>query len=497
MNLKASITPALILTVFLCSAVQIYPQTVFPRLEPDKKALEFHNLGVKDGYSWAELAQISLWASGDTTSSNMEKINAAVTSLNALSGLLPSSREKAEFILTYMHSNFLKRYSLYQTRVDTLLTVGTFNCVSSAAFYIILCNSAGIKTSAVITKEHAFVIVHIDGHDIDVETTNRYGFDPGNRKEFHDQFGKLTGFSYVPAQNYRDRQTIENIELVSLILNNRISDYERRNNFSDPVPLAVDRAALLLGSSFEVTEQAYASEFLFTDPRRDLMDRLLNYGASLLKSNKEEEGLRWAASASSKYSDPVRWNDFFHTAINNGTARLIKDRKIKDAESFLIKYKSYLSQENFAQLDSLIADADLLIRANNIITAAEGDSVISGIKQARDDGRLSEKRSSELLTFAIQKTASILCAPPGRNWRAAVDYLEKALFLHGANRELEQTMRTYKNNLAAEYHNRFAAEWNKKNFEGAEQILNEGLEQYPDNKQLLSDRQLVNKYKEN
>ena len=512
MNLKASITPVLILALILCSPAGIYPQTAFPRLEPDQKALEYHRLGVNKNHSWDELAAISLWAStgepspsdpksgggsadnGGANSSNLEKIKAAVSILNNSAEIPSSQREKAEYILTFMHSNFLKRYSLYQTRVDTLLSFGTYNCVSSAALYIIFCNSAGLRTSAVITKEHAFVIVHIDGLDIDVETTNRYGFDPGNRKEFHDQFGKLTGFSYVPAQNYRDRQTIENIELISLILNNKISDYERRSNFADPVPLAVDRAALLLGSSFEVTEQAYASEFLFTDPRRDLMDRLLNYGASLLKSNKEEEGIRWAVSASARYSDPVRWNNFLHAAVNNRIARFIRDRKIKEAEDFLENNKSHISKADYDQLDSVIADADLLIRANNIITAADGDAVVSGIEQARNGGRISEKRASELLTFAIQKTASLLCASPGRNWRAAIAYLEKALYQYGVNRDLEQTMRTYKNNLAAEYHNRFAAEWNKKNYGAAEQILNEGLEQFPDNRQLLSDRQIVNRY---
>jgi len=495
-NKKASITPVIFLAVFLCSGALIYSQTAFPRLEPDQKALEFYKLGANDGYSWMELAQISLWASGDTASSNLDIIKAAVSKLNNSAELPSSAGEKAEFILTFMHSNFLKRYSLYQTRVDTLLTVGTYNCVSSAALYIIFCNSAGIRTSAVITKEHAFVIVHIDGNEIDVETTNRYGFDPGNRKEFHDQFGKLTGFSYVPARNYKDRQTIENIELVSLILNNRIGDYERRNNLIDTVPLAVDRAALLLGSSFDVTEQATASEFLFTDPRRDLMDRLLYYGAILLKSGKEAEGIRWAVFASSRYADPNRWNDFFLTAVNNGTARLIKDRKIKDAEIFLETNKSYLIKEDYAHLDSLIIDTDLKIRANNIITSAEGDSVISAVKQARDSQRLSEKRASELLTFAIQKTASSISAPPGRNWRAAIEYLEKALFLHGANRELEQTIRTYKSNLALDYHNRFALEWNKKNYDAAEKIINEGLEQFPDNRQLLSDRQIINRQRQ-
>ncbi|MCL2759905.1 MAG: hypothetical protein FWD22_06795, partial [Treponema sp.] len=187
MKIKPSITPALILMFFLCSHAEIHPQTGFPRLEPDPKALEYYRL--TERYSWIELAQISLWASGDSTLSSLEKIRTAVTGLINSPDLPVSGREKAEFILTYMHSNILRRYSLLQTRVDTMFTNGSYNCVSSAALFIILCRSMGINTSGVITKEHAFVIVHIDGQDIDVETTNRFGFDPGNRKEFHDEFG--------------------------------------------------------------------------------------------------------------------------------------------------------------------------------------------------------------------------------------------------------------------------------------------------------------------
>jgi tetratricopeptide (TPR) repeat protein len=293
----------------------------------------------------------------------------------------------------------------------------------------------------------------------------------------------------VPPTNYRDRQTINQIELVSLILNNRISDFERANNFTGSVPLAVDRAALLLGNTFTVTAELSNSEFLFADPRKDLMDRLINYGAYLLRSNKEEDVIRWAVFASSMYPDPNRWQELLLAAMNNRMSRFIREKKISDARIFLENNKTNISGANYAQLDILIVDAELLNRANNFKTAAEGDEIIIAVEQAQSSKRISEKRASELITFIVQKTAQSLCAAPLKDWRAAISYLENALFKYGVNRELEQSLRTYKGNLAADYHNRFAAEWNKKNYNEAERILDEGLEEFPDNRQLLADKQ--------
>jgi hypothetical protein len=492
-SLKPSITPVLILAIILSFPAKIYAQNAFPRIEPDPKALDYNRLGKKSGYSWQELAEISLWSSGDAALSGMEKIRTAVSALSAAIDPAASGREKAEFILSYMHKTVLKSYSLYQTRLDTLLSNGRFNCVSSAVLYMILCKSAGIDTSGVMTKDHAFAMVHFDGQDIDVETTNSFGFDPGNRKEFHDSSGKITGFAYVPPQNYRDRQTINQIELVSLILNNRIGDFERSNNFAASVPLALDRAALLLGDSYSLTSEIAASEFLFTDPRKDLMDRLLNYGASLLKSNKEEDCIRWAVLASSRYPDNGRWQELFLAAVNNRMSRFIKDRKISDARIFLESQKTHITEANYAQLDALIIDAELLNRANNFKTTAEGDEIIADIEKARISGRLDGKRAAELLTYTVQKAAISLCEPPLRDWRAAIKYLENAISKYGANRELEQSIRAYKSNLAADYHNRFATEWNKKNFDEAERILNEGLDEFPNDRQLLSDKQIIAK----
>ena len=440
-----------------------------------------------------ELAEICLWASGDTSASNIDKIRAASDSIKNAPDLPDLDKDRAEYILKFMHKNIIKSYSLYQTRIDTMLSTGRYNCVSSAVLYMILCQSLGINAKGVMTKDHAFVTIPMGETDIDVETTNAYGFDPGNRTEFHDQFGKLTGFSYVPAKNYRDRQTISRIELVSLILNNRIVDHERQNQFADSVPLAIDRAALLAGNTLTVGSTIETQGTILTDPRKDLMDRLFNFGAMLLRAGREEEGLRWAAAASPVYPDEKRWQEFIMAAVNNHLMRLINSNKRAEARLFIDGQKNALSQANYDKFDALLVDSELFGRANQIRTAEDGDSVVNAVEQARNSGKIQDKRAVELITFAVLKTATYISTQPAGNWRAAIQYIEASLSRLGANRELEQALNVYRGNLTADYHNRFAVEWNKKNYSEAERILNEGLAEFPNDRQLLSDKQIIAK----
>jgi hypothetical protein len=490
---KSSIILSLAI-IFFTAGIQSFAQSAtMPRLEPDPKALEYFQLGLKGyGYSWTDLAEISLWASGDTSSVNLNKINTLVAALRDAHGLPPSGEERAEFILAFMHKTPLKAYSAFQTRVDALFSSGRFNCVSSAVLYMILCESAGIKTSGVMTKDHAFVTVHSGGTDIDVETTNPYGFDPGNRKEFHDQFGKLTGFAYVPGRNYRDRQTIDQIKLISLIMNNRMTELESRNLYVEAVPIAVDRYTLLSGNAQAVVDSASSSDHLFMDPRKDLLDRLLNYGTALLKAGKEEDCLRWATVASARYPES-RWQELILAAANNRIMKYVKANQTTEARNFLNNQKTLLTAADYTQLDAMLLETELLAAANKIRAVGDGDAVIIAVEKALENGRISAARAAEIRTFAVNKTAAALCAAPARDWRAAITYIENAIARFGADRELEQAMRTYRGNLAADYHNRFAAAWNKKNFDEAERILSEGLAEIPDDRRLLADRETINK----
>ena len=490
---KCPIIFALCALIFFHSQAAVFAQRaeVFPRIEPETLALEFFQRGVQNGFSWEDLAEISIWASGGNGNA-LQRIHQLAASIQASPDFPSTQREQAEFILLYLHRNVFRAYSLMQTRVDTVFVNGRFNCVSSAVLYVVLAKSIGLDVSGVKTIDHAFAMVHIDGEDIDVETTSRHGFDPGNRREFHDEFGRITGFVYVPAQNYHDRQTITPIELVSLIMTNRISDLETRRRFSEAVPIAVDRAALLIGNA--KYQRAGSSSPFFEDPRNDLMNRLFNFGAFLLNSGREEETLRWKVFASAVYPDEDRWQEFANAAVNNRLQRFVRQRQLDQARVFLYAHRELLSTENYERLDVVLFDTELLSRANAIRSAAEGNAVAASIEQARTSGRMGETRAVELLTFAVQRTASALSSAPGRDWLAAISFIESAIERFGSKREWEQALQTYRGNRAADFHNLFAAAWNRRNFDEALRILDEGLAEFPYNRQLLSNRETVNRH---
>jgi tetratricopeptide (TPR) repeat protein len=154
-------------------------------------------------------------------------------------------RERAEAALAFMHETILKRYDERQTRLDVLLSRGSYNCVSSGVLYAIFLKALGLKVWGVRTADHAFCRVQAGDKAFDVETTSPYGFDPGTRKEFTDSFGQVTGYSYVPPSNYRDRRDIGEGGLLGLILFNRSAFTSERRDYAQAVPPAVDAYALL------------------------------------------------------------------------------------------------------------------------------------------------------------------------------------------------------------------------------------------------------------
>jgi hypothetical protein len=123
--------------------------------------------------------------------------------------------------------------------------------------------------------------------------------------------------------------------------------------------------------------------------------------------------------------------------------------------------------------------------------SGEAAAILTAIDQAAGRALLAAGRAGELRTFVIEKAASFLAASPERNWSGAASYLDDALRRYGPNRRLEQSLGNYRSNMAVEYHNRFAAAWNRQNRDEAARVLEEGLALFPDNRQLLADRNVV------
>jgi tetratricopeptide (TPR) repeat protein len=471
-------------------------RTVFPNFTPDPRAAEYGQRGRGGAFSWQDLAEISLWASGAPeeeiqTGGNRrqpspgELIRQAAEELRAAPNLPAATRERGEYILTFMHERLLRSYAEHQTRLDTLVTGGRYNCVSSAVLYMILAVSAGLKVEGVMTRDHAFVTVQAGEESIDVETTNPYGFDPGSRREFHDDFGRLTGFAYVPARNYRDRSPITQLELISLIISNRISDLESRNRFGEAVPLAANRAALL---SFQ--NKKTDSSF-FTDPEKDLLDRLFNYGSSLIREGKEEDGLRWADLAGAQYSYDERWQEFRYAALNNILVKLLRNRRIGDARETLHRNMPRLSPAYFNILDSMVLDAELTQLATEIKTLQEADAALEIINNIQPRSPLSPGRKEDLRIFALIKKGELLAEE--RGWREAADFIATAIGLYGSDRRLEQSLQVFRSNRVTELHNTFAGLYNQGRYEEARAFIRAALEEFPGNRQLATDQRTMDR----
>jgi hypothetical protein len=413
----------------------------------------------------------------------MRSLREAVAELR--SALPEDLKERGDHILGYMHRKFLRSYSALQTRVDTIFVNGRYNCVSSAALYMILAEAAGLETRGVITRDHAFVSVNTGAEIIDVETTNPYGFDPGSRKEFLDGFGAVTGFAYVPARNYRDRANISRIELISLIFSNRINELETRRNYRDAVTLALDREALLAGRGDP------SDSPLFPEPRSQLMDRLINFGASLVQGGRDAEALQWAALAEPRFPGDPRWQEFAYSALNNLMVKQVRAGRIPEARESLQARGSLVSGENYRQLEALLLDAGLVKLSGDLKTLAAVETGLAAVRDAEGQALLPAARIDELRTFFLLKAGEIRAAESG--WAAAAACAEDLIARYGPNAKLEEQLRAFRSNRVADLHNAFAAAYNRRSYDEALLLIRGALEEFPGNRQLTQDRDLAEK----
>ena len=146
-----------------------------------------------------------------------------------------SQKLQAEFLFTQMHSTFFKEYNFFSSTIGEIRNAGRYNCVSSSILYAALLLRNHIsKIVAVETTDHVLLNLKLNP-PVDVETTNIYGFNPGEKRDFHDEFGQVTGFTYVPPTNYSLRTEVSLKKLMSLVCRNRASEYTTKEEFEKAV----------------------------------------------------------------------------------------------------------------------------------------------------------------------------------------------------------------------------------------------------------------------
>jgi tetratricopeptide (TPR) repeat protein len=439
-----------------------------PRLEPSPEARFF--AAALDVSDWRSLLSLAYWASGAPSwEASIRSFAPAVEELIKSAASL-DERDAAEAVLEFMHRRFLKAYSERQTRFDTLLSSGRYNCVSSAVLYAVLGTAVGLEVSGIMTRDHAFCSVKLGGEEVDVETTNLYGFDPGTRIEFQDAFGKTTGFAYVPPGNYRDRTPIDRVTLFSLILSNRIADAESAKRFSEAVGLSVDRWVLLgsrPGPAFE-----------------DMIDRMLNYGSSLAMAGREEDALAWADKAIAVYGPHRKWEESVAAVANNLLVKLLRQGRVADARSRLTALKPSLAEASARSLDAVVSDAELVDALNAAQSGGDPGLFTSALDKAKDSGIISAARIREI--EIVWRLGVIERIARAEGWAAGYAAADEAVAELGNDRRLEEYRRIYRANRIAEVYNAAASAYNAGRYAEARSLAIEALAEFPADSRLLA-----------
>lgn len=432
-----------------------------PRLEPAAEAYSFAESF--DPSDWRELTELAYWASGDSGYEDAAVVLApAIEELSGLTAAM-DARAKGEAVLEFIHNRFLKSYREHQSSLEVLLGSGRFNCLSSAVLYTILGTAVGLDVSGVNTIDHAFCSVTTAGGQIDVETTNPYGFEPGTRIDFHDGFGKTTGFAYVPPSNYRNRTSINKKRLFSLLLQNRIAAAESRGRYYEAVGLAVDRWVLLGGGE--------GAEF------EDLIIRMLNYGTVLSRAGREEEALAWIEKGVAAYGPHPKWDDFTEGVVNNLLIKLMRSGQLEKARNRIDELKPVLTAGAALKLERMVADSELVAALDAVKAGGSDEQFQAVLDKTKRDGLVSAARIREIAVVYRIDILNIIAGEEGwlAAWRAADDAVSEL----GSGPQLQRARRIYRENHRAELYNAAADAYNRGSYLEAEEIVLAAMVVFP------------------
>jgi hypothetical protein len=373
---------------------------------------------------------------------------------------------KAEELLLYLHSH-LKSYSTFQTRLDVLADRGTYNCVSSALAYMILGRAAGLDVQAVATSDHAFALVRLaSGRAVDVETTTKYGFDPGTKTEFTNSFGQ-TGFAYVPPGNYAERRAIGDRQLLGLLVQNRMADLQRSGQLEEAVGPGIDRWVV------EGTTEAF----------RTLVDGFVNYGSWLNGRREYLKGLDLVEKMV-VWTGPVpEAKQLAFAFLNNAVNQYLDKRDWAGAQALTVTWRNrgYLTEDQASQTLSLIGDNELTAAVKSLPPAQAAQRVEAAFAQ----GLIPSARRQELLSYLYGQEVQKIAASQGA--QAAWTYLGGLPAEVQALPALAKAREVYAYNWSVDVHNQFAKLWNAGKKDQARQLLRDALTDLPGSAMLKKD----------
>ena len=241
----------------------------------------------------------------------------------------------AEAGILYLYDkDILIEYEENQTYLDKLLDTGYYNCVSSAILYMYMMKRKGFKVIANETPTHVFCTVLDNGKEVDVETTNPFGYKPGQQINVTSSSGKKYSPFIAPGA-YEERKKISGRRLIATIYSNRIVYLTKEDNINkeEILQLALDATELQLNTKEALQDLFFnAGNVMYYMCNEDkyleamyvskaIQDKYAKYGRSQLMLN--NTGYAFRKQAVSKPDD----HEYF--------------------EKLMLNYGQYLSNEDY------------------------------------------------------------------------------------------------------------------------------------------------------
>ena len=454
-------------------------ETQFPGLEPSNALAAVKYNGVNE-LSGEQVIRLGLVFSGvlpesESWNEYLDIYRGLEKEVVDFSGGQADQAIVGEKILTLMYERTLVQYVEHQTKLDEMFFEGTYNCVSASVLYMALAKAAGLTVIPQRTPDHCFCTVVARGNKIDVETTNPMGFNPGTRRVVSKK-NNSTHYAVVPQKKYNGRHEVSDYMLVSLVSRNISA-------------LSMDR------KDFTTAVMAAATRFVFTEPdadpkndaRYDFDTVVCNYAAELQRQKRHVDVLFWLDEVTERWGFSQRLHETYDSAVYNCVVYFCNAKDVGSAKDIYSKRKDRVQEKTCREIEQMIFQGEVECALETI---NDDEEALAYVKSAVENPLAVENR--ELKAHLINLWENI--------WLNRVDYYGKqGLYLEGAavadhgleelpqSRKLKQAKEQCLYNHAVDYHNKFASYANKRDYESAMAVLEQGLLENPDSKVLQSD----------
>ena len=481
----------IILCFFICAA--LFAQQAYPLIEPlflpDQLLDNTENQAAE--LSADQVFRLSLLFSecpldseqGLASLQEFEKIKAKVSSPEYMD---LSFEDRGRAVLKLLYADYLTTYDFNQTRTSLAISSGVYNCVSSALLYMAAAKAAGLEVRGQKTSEHAFCTLYFPSEKkgqtrkIDVETTNPYGFNPGSRETIENE-DKIQGYYIVPKKYYANRLEVSDRVFVGLIGGNLCAAYLEQNDYQNALPLGAARYELVLSENSKGASGV----------RRDFDVLASNYVNVEVENARVFSGLvDWYIAFIDRWGMTDYLQKNMDNAFNNLMVYCFDEKNYELAAASYEKDKDYLTVNQQVKTQDILTD----ILVSSRIEGQEAQEQIEILEELLQQEGLEASQKKRMLVYLENAWLSILneCMNSrsyGTGYQKSCEALERL----PQSSKIIRMQKSFYENCIAIIHNNFAKQANAKRFDQARQVLEAGMQVFPDDKTLNADMVTLNR----